>query len=70
MAGDTFARQGAESVDGYSETYICAQGFAGVYRLALKRVSGKVTAGKVTIDIVTNLGTENGKAHPQAIGNR
>ncbi len=58
MLGDTAARSGAASVDGYSETYICPEGFAGNYRMLLRRVWGKVTSGRVTVDIYTNYKTK------------
>ena len=54
MLGDTFAQKGKVPIEGYTETYICPQGFTGEYRLYVQRVWGKVTAGKVTVDIYTN----------------
>jgi hypothetical protein len=59
MLGDAFAQREKQSVDGYSETYVCPQGFAGQYRLFLRRVWGEVTAGKVTVEICMNYGTES-----------
>ncbi|MCO6458687.1 MAG: hypothetical protein J5I93_25550 [Pirellulaceae bacterium] len=53
LLGDSFSRPGGETIHGYSETYVCPQGFSGEYRLLLRRVWGKVTAGKVTVDIHT-----------------
>ena len=51
MLGDAFAA-GQES-EGYTETYVCPKGFSGKYRMLVHRVWGKVTAGKVTVDIQT-----------------
>jgi hypothetical protein len=59
MLGDTFARQGASSVKGYSEVYVCPQGFSGEYRMLVKKVWGKVSAGLVTVDIYTHYGTKD-----------
>ncbi len=53
MMGDTFANADKASVNGYSESYVCAQGYSGEYRMLVRRVWGKVTAGKVTVDIYT-----------------
>jgi hypothetical protein len=46
------------SHEGHSETYICPEGFSGQYRMLVRRVWGKVTAGKVTVDIYTNYNTD------------
>ena len=53
LMGDTFAGAGKATIDGYSETYICPQGYIGEYRMLVRRVWGEVTAGKVTVDIFT-----------------
>jgi hypothetical protein len=58
MLGDSYSHSGGQSLDGYSELYVCPQGFSGQYRLLLRNVWGKVTAGKVTVEIWTNYGTE------------
>jgi hypothetical protein len=60
IVGDSFAQ-----VDGASgqnqEIYVCPQAFSGEYRVLVKRVWGKVTAGKVTVDIYTHHGREGGR---------
>jgi hypothetical protein len=48
----------AKSSEGQTETYICPEGFTGQYRMLVKRVWGKVTGGKVTVDIYTNFNTD------------
>ena len=58
ILGDTSARAGVTPVRGYSETYVCSKAFAGQYQVFLRRIWGKVTAGKVTIDIYTNYRTK------------
>lgn len=57
MLGDSYAHSGGNSLDGYSEFYVCPKGFTGQYRMFLKNVWGEVTAGKVTVEIWTNYGT-------------
>ena len=37
-----------------SESYVCPVGFDGVYRALVRRVWGKLTTGKVTVDIYTH----------------
>ncbi len=37
-----------------SESYVCPTGYDGVYRALIKRAWGKLTTGKVTIDIYTH----------------
>jgi len=40
--------------DGFSETYACAQGFAGQYKIVVRKVWGNVAGGKVTVRIITD----------------
>ena len=63
MVGDSAARLGnQESRLGVSqETYVCAQAFAGQYRMLLRRVFGNVTAGKVNVQITMGSGTPREK---------
>ncbi len=56
LIGDSLARQA--SAEGQSETYVCPEGFSGQYRMLVKRVWGKVTSGKVTVDIYTHYNTD------------
>jgi hypothetical protein len=46
------------SVEGYSETYVCPKGFTGEYKILVRRVYGEVTAGKVTVEVLTDYGTD------------
>ncbi|MCY2988149.1 MAG: hypothetical protein NTY19_09840 [Planctomycetota bacterium] len=54
MLGDTFPRLGGESSAGYAEYYVCPQGFSGQYRMLVKRIWGRPSVGKVTVDVVTH----------------
>jgi hypothetical protein len=51
ILGDTASRQDAATADGFSEEYVCPEAFSGTYRMLVRRVWGKVTAGKVTVEI-------------------
>ena len=52
--GDSYAVEGKPN-DGSSEVYVCPKGFAGTYRVRIRRVWGEVAAGKVTVDVYTHL---------------
>jgi hypothetical protein len=65
--GDSFATSGKTPLEGYQETYVCPQAFAGEYRMLVQRVWGKVTAGKVTVDVILHQGTENERSFRQQI---
>jgi len=39
-----------------SETYVCPQGYSGIYRVLIRRVWGNVTSGHVTIDVLSDMG--------------
>jgi hypothetical protein len=58
LMGDAFASRSEMPTEGYSETYVCPQGFSGEYRVLLRRVWGKVTAGHVSVDIFTHYGSK------------
>jgi hypothetical protein len=55
------------SKDGFSETYACAQGYAGQYKISVRKVWGEVAGGKVTVNLVTDYGTPNQKVISQQI---
>jgi hypothetical protein len=57
LLGDAYSGSGEKPIEGVSEYYVCPQGFAGEYKVLLRRVWGKVTAGKVTVDVYTNFRT-------------
>ena len=47
--------------DGFSETYVCANGYAGQYRILIRKVWGEVAGGKVTVNVLTDYGTPEEK---------
>ena len=61
MMGDGSSRTAGNNSGVYSETYVCPKAFSGTYRMLLRRVWGKVTAGKVTVRIDTKYRAKGGK---------
>jgi hypothetical protein len=47
---------GHDSGETHQEVYVCPKGFNGEYRLLVRRVWGEVSAGHVTIEILTDAG--------------
>src|SRR5262249_6563725 len=47
----------------YSESYSCPVGFSGTYRVLVRKVWGKVTANKVTVDVYEHYGQRPGQKH-------
>ena len=45
------------SASGYSELYVLPKGFSGKYKVALRRVWGEISAGKVTVEVVKHFGS-------------
>jgi tetratricopeptide (TPR) repeat protein len=66
LLGDSSSMDKA-SKDGYSETYACARGYAGQYRIAIRKIWGDVVGGKVTVQMVTDYGTEHQRYIEQQI---
>jgi hypothetical protein len=58
MIGDVFAKPGVQPAEGYSEYYVCPEGFNGRYRLMIKRIWGEPTAGKVTVEVAKQFGSQ------------
>jgi hypothetical protein len=52
------ANRNSVTDEGTSEQYVVTQGFAGKYRMLLRRVWGKPTAGKVTVEVYTHFGSK------------
>ena len=57
LLGDGNSFRKAEA-DGFSESYVCSKGFSGIYRVLVSKAWGEVAANKVTIDIVSDYGTD------------
>jgi len=61
MLGDSAARNVQTTSKGYSEVYVCPEAFSGNYRMLLRRVWGKITAGKVHVDVYSHYGSDHVK---------
>jgi hypothetical protein len=57
--GDVTSADGKSTTKGFSEAYVCPEGFAGEYRMMVRKVWGKPTSGKVTVDVYTHYGSPN-----------
>lgn len=55
---DSFPTMDGKSSGGFEEIYACPQGFSGKYRVLVRRMWGKPTAGKVTIDVYLHTRTD------------
>ncbi len=55
--GDSYASYDKADAT-FSEEYVCAKAFPGTYRVRIRKVWGKVVAGKVTIDVYKGYNTE------------
>jgi hypothetical protein len=64
--GDDFAIAG-KPADGFEETYVCPQGFAGEYRVRISKVWGDLVADRVTVDVYKHFRTENQQHERQHI---
>ena len=67
IVGDAASHDKRATADGLSETYVCPEAFDGTYRVLVRRVWGKVTAGKVTVDVTSHAGTAQEKHLRQQI---
>jgi hypothetical protein len=66
--GDSYASTTSDSSSGVmSESYVCPEGFAGTYHVRIHKVWGEVTAGKVTVDVYTHIGTDQMQHERQQI---
>jgi hypothetical protein len=53
--------------DGFSETYVCAKGYSGSYKVVIKKIWGDVAGGKVTVNILSDYNTPDQKVIQQVI---
>jgi len=61
LLGDSHSSDPRGAGGATTETYECPEAFAGSYRVLIRRVWGKVTAGKVTVDLYAHYGTPQQK---------
>lgn len=67
ILGDTFSRDDVASAEGYSETYVCPQAYAGKYQLMLRKVWGKVTSNQVKVEVITQYRTKQQHIAPMTV---
>ena len=69
VLGDAYANYEKEEAkaDGFSETYVCPQGFAGEYRVRVRKVWGDVVADRVTVDVYKNYRSKEEKHERQYV---
>lgn len=68
LTGNTgTVKQARNGLGSFSEEYVVPEGFAGTYRVMLKRIWGQVTAGKVHVEVITNQGTEHAVVKSETI---
>ncbi|MFG0264332.1 MAG: hypothetical protein ACF8AM_04160, partial [Rhodopirellula sp. JB055] len=56
LLGDAYPGAKDDATGQVSETYLCPKGFSGEYRVLLRRIWGNVSTGKVTVEILTDVG--------------
>ena len=49
------------SIEGHMAVYACPKAFSGNYQLLIRRVFGKLTTGKVTVEVITHYNTDEGQ---------
>jgi len=57
--GDSVSSLADAGTDGAYEVYVVPKGFKGDYKMLVRKIWGDVTAGKITVDVFTNYGTDN-----------
>ncbi|MBA3485038.1 MAG: hypothetical protein H0T51_24845, partial [Pirellulales bacterium] len=69
VLGDAYANYEKEDAkaEGFSETYVCPQGFAGEYRVRVRKVWGDVVADRVTVDVYKNYRSKDQKHERQYV---
>jgi hypothetical protein len=67
LLGDGYSSGRTEEDGQVTETYVCPQGFSGVYRLHVRRMWGNVSTGHVTVNILTDVGRPSQRLIQQQI---
>ena len=66
MLDDNFSSNTKDD-NGYSEYYVCPKAFSGEYKLAINKVWGEVTTGKVIVEVYRNARSEKQTRERQRI---
>jgi hypothetical protein len=67
LVGDVSSAGQKAQLGGYSEYYVCPQGFAGQYDILIRKIWGEVSGGKATVEIYTDFGTPEQNYISQAV---
>ncbi len=67
MLGDSYAGTEETPSEGFSETYVCPEGYAGEYRVRIRKVWGELVAGRVTVDVYKNFRSQDEEHERQHI---
>ena len=66
MLSNSSDRTAVAAGEATSEDYVVTRGFSGNYQVLIRRVWGKVSANKITVDVYTHLGTKRAeRTHKQ-----
>ncbi|WDI40776.1 hypothetical protein [Bremerella sp. P1] len=65
--GDAVSSLADAGTDGAYEVYVVPKGFKGDYKMLVRKIWGDVTAGKITVDVFTNYGTEDQRHERQQL---
>jgi len=57
LVGDLNTSLERSAGEGFSETYVCPEGFSGTYRVLLRQVWGRIPTGKVSVSVWTHGGS-------------
>lgn len=67
LLSESALKRSKDSIDGTSEYYVCAQGYAGEYDILVRRIWGKVAGGKATVEVLTDYGSPEQRSIVQQI---
>lgn len=67
LLSESSAKRSKDSINGKSEYYVCPQGYAGEYDILVRRIFGKVSGGKATVEVLTDYGTPDQRSIVQQV---
>jgi hypothetical protein len=67
LLSESSAKRASDSINGLSEIYVCPQGYAGEYDILVRRIWGKVSGGKATVEVLTDYGTPDQRSIVQQV---
>jgi hypothetical protein len=67
LVGDLNTSLERSAGEGFSETYVCPEGFSGTYRVLLRQVWGRIPTGKVSVSVWTHSGSPQQQLYARVI---